>query len=309
MKSVMIASLLLLIIVSCTSQQATVAPLPTNTPLPSTIPTIHPTNTALPVSIIEGAHRSGMSPEEIISFYTEIHLYLENNDIVALANKIYFPLNECGRNKGDNIETKGEFIQRFNEVFTNEIISKYLNANLEDTRIDMYGVYIGGIWFTSICTDNTCNITETWIFGINDYCSIRRTPPMEIDHTATLSAMPDYPIENFVYGTYKMESYEDHEGLITKEELKSRLKNVEVKIEKDDFSTDSECSFGCSCPTPEYEFNKPFYDRYRALWYGIPAIGELIIVCDGDLRVYFDILADDKIGYNYFGYYVTLAHR
>ncbi len=74
------------------------------------------------------------------------------------------------------METKGEFIQRFNEVFTDEVISDYLNANLEDTDIDMNGVYIGGIWFTSICTDNTCNTTETWIFGVNGYCSIRRTP-------------------------------------------------------------------------------------------------------------------------------------
>jgi len=309
MNRMLAVSLVCLIIVSCTSQQVTVIPLPTNTTLPSATPTMHPTNTPLPASIVEGAHRSGMSPEEVVSFYSEIHSYLENEDIAALANKIYFPLNECGRSKGDNIETRDEFIQRFNEVFTEEIISKYLNVNLEETRIDMYGVYIGSIWFTSICTDNTCNITEIWIFGINDYCSIRRTPPMETDHAATLSAMPDYPGENFVYGTYKMESYEDHEGLITEKELKSRLKNVGVKIEKDNFSTDSKCSFGCSCPSPEYELNKPFYDRYRGLWYGIPAIGELIIVCDGDPRIYFDILADDKIGYNYFGYYVTLAHQ
>jgi hypothetical protein len=75
------------------------------------------------------------------------------------------------------------------------------------------------------------------------------------------------------------------------------------------YSTDSECSFGCSCPSPEYEFNKPFYDKYRALWYGIPAIGELIMICNGDPRVYFDILADNKIGYNYFGYYVTLINQ
>ncbi|RPI89646.1 MAG: hypothetical protein EHM40_20280 [Chloroflexi bacterium] len=87
------------------------------------------------------------------------------------------------------------------------------------------------------------------------------------------------------------------------------MENVDVRVEKDNYSTDSDCSFGCSCPSPEYEFNKPFYDKYRALWYGIPAIGELIMICDGDPRVYFDVLADDKIGYNYFGYYVTLIHQ
>jgi hypothetical protein len=250
-----------------------------------------------------------MSPEEIISFYSEIRSYLKTKDINALADKVYFPLNECWRNKGDNIETKDEFIQRFNEVFTNEVISNYLNANLEETGIDMYGVYIGGIWFTSICTDKTCNTTQTWIFGANGYCSIRRTPPIEADQAATLSAMPDYSGESFVYGTYKMETYEDQGGLITEEEVKERMKNIGIRIEKDNYSTDPECSFGCSCPFPEYEFNKPFYDKYRALWFGIPAIGELIMICDGDPRVYFDVLADNKIGYDYFGYYVTLAHQ
>jgi hypothetical protein len=250
-----------------------------------------------------------MSPQEIVSFYWEIHSYLENKDINALANKIYFPLNECGRNKGDNIETKEEFIQRFKEVFTDKIVSDYLNANLEDTGIDMYGVYIGGIWFTSICTDNTCNTTKIWIFGVNGYCSIRITPPMENEQAATLSVLPDYSGEKFVYGTYKIESYENQGGLITEEELKDRMKIIEVRIEKGNYSTDSDCSFGCSCPSPEYEFNKPFYDEYRALWYGIPAVGELIVICNGDPRVYFDILADDKIGYDYFGYYVTLVHQ
>lgn len=308
-KKIVFSLFLAFALVSCTSQQVTDASVQTNTPLLSVTSTVPPTNTALPAGIVEGAHRSGMSPEEIISFYWEIHSYLENNNIVALADKIYFPLNECWRNKGDNIETKDEFIQRFNEIFTDEIVSNYINANLEDTGIDMYGVYIGGIWFTSICADNTCNITEIWIFGVNNYCSLRKTPPMETDQAATLSAMPDYLGESFVYGIYKMESYEDRGGQIIEEELKSRLKNVNVRIEKDNYSTDSECSFGCSCPSPEYEFNKPFYDRYRALWYGIPAIGELIMICDGDLRVYFDILADNKIGYDYFGYYVMLVHQ
>jgi len=308
-KRMLIASLLFLVIVSCTSQQATVTPLPTDTPLPSATSTVHPINTPLPASIVEGAHRSGMSSEEIVSFYWEIHSYLENNDVPALANKIYFPLNECWRSKGDNIETKDEFIQRFNEVFTDEIISDYLSANLENTAIDMDGVYIGGIWFTSICTNKTCNTTETWIFGVNEYCAIRRTPPMDEAQVATLSALPDYSGESFAYGTYKMESYEDHEGLITEEKINKLLKNVDVRIEKDNYSTDSDCNFGCSCPSPEYEFNKPFYDRYRALWFGIPAIGELIMICNGDPRVYFDILADDKIGYYDYGYYITLAHQ
>ena len=315
-KRKIILSLLYWVVSSCASQHVSVTDISTSLPLattirpmPSAIFTMEPTTTPLPASIIEGAHRSGMSPEEIVSFYWAIHLFLENNDAAALANKIYFPLNKCGRNKGDNIETRDEFIQRFNEVFTDEIISNYLTADLGDTGIDMYGVYIGGIWFTSICTDNTCNVTETWIFGVNDYCSIRRTPPMETDQAATLAAMPDYSGENFVYGTYKMDSYEDQGGLITEEELKNRLKNVVVGIEKDKYSTDSECSFGCSCPSPEYEFNKPFQDKYRALWYGIPAIGELIMICDGDPRVYFDVLADNKIGYDYFGYYVTLVDQ
>jgi hypothetical protein len=121
--------------------------------------------------------------------------------------------------------------------------------------------------------------------------------------------MPDYSGESFVYGTYKMETYEDQGGLITEEEVKERMKNIGIRIEKDNYSTDPECSFGCSCPFPEYEFNKPFYDKYRALWFGIPAIGELIMICDGDPRVYFDVLADNKIGYDYFGYYVTLVHQ
>jgi len=220
----LIASFLFFAIVSCIGQQVTVTPMPTNIPLPSATSTMHPTNTPLPASIVEGAHRSGMSAEEIVSFYLEIRSYLENKNINALTNRIYFPFNECGRSKGDNIETKEEFVQRFNEVFTDEVISDYLNANLEDTGIDMNGVYIGGMWFTSICTDKTCNTTGTWIFGINGYCSIRWTPPMEADQAATFSAMPDYSGESFVYGIYKMESYEDQGGLITEEELNDRMK-------------------------------------------------------------------------------------
>jgi len=236
MKRILIASWLCLLIASCASQQAAITAMPTNTslppatikPLPSATSAVQLTNTPLPASIVEGAHRSGMSPEEIVSFYWEIHSYLENNNVAALADKIYFPLNECWRSKGDNIATKNEFIQRFNEVFTDEIISDYLNSNLEDTRIDMYGVYIGGIWFTSICTDNTCNITQTWIFGVNDYCSIRRTPPMEEEQSATLSALPGYSGESFVYGTYKMKSYEDHGCLITEDELKQAFNQIKT---------------------------------------------------------------------------------
>jgi hypothetical protein len=93
-----------------------------------------------------------MSPKRLFLFIRNSFLF-KTKDINALADKVYFPLNECWRNKGDNIETKDEFIQRFNEVFTHVVISNYLNANLEETGIDMYGVYIGGIWFTSICTD------------------------------------------------------------------------------------------------------------------------------------------------------------
>ena len=309
LKRMLIVSLSCLIIVSCASQQATNTFIPTILPSPSVTSTLQPTNTPLPASIVEGAHRSGLSPEEIVSFYLEIHSYLETKDINALANRIYFPLNECGRSKGDNIETKGEFTKRFNEVFTDKVISNYLNANLEDTGIDMYGVYIGGISFTSICTDHTCNTTTTWITGVNGYCSIRWTPPMENEQAATLSALPDYLGESFVYGTYKIESYEDKGGLITEEELIERIKKIGVRIERDNYSTNSECDFGCSCSFPEYEFNKPFYDKYRALWYGLPVIGELIVICDGDPKVYFDVLSDNKIGRDYFGYYVTLAHQ
>jgi len=296
-------------IVACASQQVAITPASTMTPLPSVTSTLQPTNTPLPANIVETSFRSGMSPEEVVSFILETRSYLENNERSALADKIYFPLNECGRNKGDNIETKEEFIQRFDEVFTDEIISDYLNANLEDTIIDMYGVYIGGIWFTSICTDSICNTTETWVFGVNGYCSNRNTPPMDEEQVATWSAMPDYSGESFVYGTYKMETYEDHGALITEEELKNRMQSIDVRIEKDNYSTDSDCSFGCSCPSVKYEFNKPFYDKYRALWYGIPAIGELIVICNGDPKVYFDILADNKIGHDYFGYYITLVHQ
>jgi hypothetical protein len=302
-KRMLITSLLFLTLVSCTSQQVTDNSVPTITLLPSATSTVHPTNTPLPASIVEGAHRSGMSPEEIVSFYWEIHSYLENNDVAALANKIYFPLNECARNKGDNIETKDEFIQRFNEIFTDEIISNYLNANLEDTGIDMYGVYIGGIWFTSICTDNICNVTETWIFGVNNYCSIRITPPMETDHAATLSAMPDYPSEKFVYGTYELDSYQEVGGsLMSIEELENFPKII---IERENFTN----KLYWLCPSPEYEFNKPFYGKGTALWYGIQAIGELIVICNGKPLAYFDILANDEIGYYIDGYYLKLKHE
>lgn len=303
MRTILILSLVCFVVASCISQQATAIPVSTSTFLPSVTSTVHPTTTLLPASIIEGAHRSGLSPEEIISFIFEIRSYLENNDRNALADKIYFPLNECGRNKGDNIETKSEFIQRFDEVFTDEIISNYVNANLEDTRIDMYGVYIGGIWFISICTDKTCNITETLIFGVNSYCSIRITPPMEVDHAATLAAMPDYPSEKFVYGTYELDSYQKVGGsLISIEELE---KFPKIIIEKENFTN----KLYWLCPSPEYEFNKPFYGKGTALWYGIQAIGELIVICDGKPLAYFDILAHDEIGYYIDGYYLKLKHE
>jgi hypothetical protein len=52
--------------------------------------------------------------------------------------------------------------------------------------------------------------------------------------------MPDYSGESFVYGTYKMETYEDQGGLITEEEVKERMKNIGIRIEKDNYSTDPE---------------------------------------------------------------------
>ena len=82
-----------------------------------------------------------------------------------------------------------------------------------------------------------------------------------------------------------------------------------VLIEKNKYSTDATCHFGCTCPSPEYEFNKPFYGKGHALWYGIPAVGELIVICDGEPIAYFDVLTDSEIGYYFDGYYFKLKHK
>ncbi|OQY89758.1 MAG: hypothetical protein B6D38_05680 [Anaerolineae bacterium UTCFX1] len=248
-----------------------------------------------------------MSPEEIFSFYEEVHLDIKDKNISSLADKIYLPISQCGRNKGDKIETKDEFVERFNEIFSSENQLVFLNANLENTFINMYGVLIGDVWYSSICKESTCSDTKILIIRMGDYCSFRSLTPTTVEGATAQAAHPDYPESQFVFGDYQLDSYQSVGGsLMSREDVE---KFQSVSIEKNKYTTDTACHFGCTCPSPEYEFNKPFYGKGRASWYGIPSIGELIVICGGKPLAYFDILSNDEIGYYADGYYFNLKHK
>ena len=79
-----------------------------------------------------------------------------------------------------------------------------------------------------------------------------------------------------------------------------------VQIESEVFIADQ---IGHTCKAPIYEFNPPLYDRGRALWYGIPAVGELIVICEDVPWSYFDILNENELGYYLDGRYLILRYQ
>ncbi len=292
---------------SCSNPAVTTTTVPASpTPIPTV--TVQPTNTALPSNILDRASLSGLSPEEIVFFYLEIRSYVESDDIGALANKIRFPLAICGLQHGDVIETKDEFIEKYGYAFGDEWKPFFLKSDLGRVTVHEYNIQASGINFSKIWNDDSRQSYKIWITGIGYYCYL---DPIKVSNRATAeAATPEYSREDFIFGTYHVILHDSVGGTMLSQGEIDAVQTV--VIEEDIFSSDATCHMGyaCSCPNPGYEFNKPVTGKGTSEFYGLGSpIGQLIVVCNGIPNAYFDILANDQIGFYYDGNYWIFKHQ
>jgi hypothetical protein len=300
-KRMLFTVLVCLIVSSCASPQVTATTL---------IPTFtaQPTNTALPENIVEGASLSGLSPDEIVSFYLEIRSYIESGNVGALADKIQYPIRICGLHNGDVIEARDEFVQKYDYAFEDYWREYFLNQKLEHARIGEYGVSFERIAYSKIWSDSEHHSYAIRIIRIGNYCYV--DPIKESNQATAEAATPEYSGNSFIFGMYKVILHERVGGTML---TQGEIDGVQtIVIAKEVFSSDEVCrrGYACSCNNPGYEFHKPTTGKGTAESYGLGSqIGQLIVVCNGLPNAYFDILANDQIGFYYDGNYWIFKHQ
>jgi hypothetical protein len=138
--------------------------------------TLKPTKTftqtfdpVIPDIMIQGAHLTGMDPEELWSVYLTIHNALRDNDPLPFAKLGRYPLSVCRNYEGTVAsETEITTMDEFIELYPYQMIEKYRSYLFELRPEDL--LYTGGlgfgtgqIWITKL--DKTIYMTS-----FMDYC-------------------------------------------------------------------------------------------------------------------------------------------
>jgi hypothetical protein len=255
-----------------------------------------------------------MTPEEVLSTLNLIKDALRTYDPLALLDLIQFPLQQCGRCPGDLIETPEEFVERFPALLDDTTRDGLLALPPEAVFISWRGVampvwdethFDTPIWFEGFCDTADCDTTYVGITAFLGYCPFSEADGhITSDLVTTPTPFATYDPLTFPFGRYEVTSVRGG-GLsliVTEETLPSYLQSA-VVIGPAEYTGMPPETFGPSCSHAQLEFCRAVYARGTALWYGIDALGELHVLCDGQVIMVFDILEGARLGYYLDSYY------
>jgi hypothetical protein len=276
----------------------------------------------IPKEILEGAFRTGFTPDEIMYFFTVIQNSVRDGNPYPLADMILFPIHEESKCPGDVLETREEFIDRYSDLMDEKTRSEILSIKAEELLMGTYGVGIEKlgvwnpksiIWISGFCDSAECGSYSIYITHILGY----RT---DMDQAEGIFRNPEYTPpptfkpKGFEFGKYEYFSSVQPSGesrMILDETLAPWMQfsitiTDTVYAEKGNGKTGT---FVCTYESLEY---CPAYGGWgTAEWFGLKSIGGLNIICNYQKRsiIYLDILEGKQIGYMVNGYLYLVLEK
>jgi len=142
------------------------------TPGPSPTATNTPTNQEL-LDALDKRTRFlfDMPASEVIDFLLEIQDSLRTNDKEKLASLVHYPItiNQFDGNTDKEIQNAEEFVANYEKIVTPEWKEIILSQEPAKLFTNWQGIMIsrGELWFTAICTDESCQDSRLYIVTIN----------------------------------------------------------------------------------------------------------------------------------------------
>jgi len=149
-----------------------ISPTATLTPGPSPTATNTPTNQEL-LDALDKRTRFlfDMPASEVIDFLLEIQDSLRTNDKEKLASLVHYPItiNQFDGNNDKEIQNAEEFVANYEKIVTPEWKEIILSQEPAKLFTNWQGIMIsrGELWFTAICTDESCQDSRLYIVTIN----------------------------------------------------------------------------------------------------------------------------------------------
>ncbi len=141
----------------------TTTKIPTNTAIPTSTVTLTPT----PSLIVMVTPRDWKSEE--IEFLLVIQDSLRTDNRDKLASLIHYPIKISLLDESElEIENAAEFLDNYEKIVTPEWKDLVLTQEPDELFSNWQGamVHRGELWFTSICTDATCEHSQYYIVAI-----------------------------------------------------------------------------------------------------------------------------------------------
>lgn len=274
-----------------------------------TSPTIFATqgqNTLIPtISPLDGkaAYVTGMTVEEIESYYTKIITALENHSPEDLVSLLNFPFHFCGRCTGRVIETPEQFIDAYDEIVDPDGLKRVLESSLEDVIVKYSGVGLGqgAIWFSVLCDSSECGNRSIKIVKFFGQCEYYYDYLIENGYI-----LPEPGVftddSTFQFGTYRVTSVESIGGSFLTEEQVASYQSVKITGGTVDASDAG--GFVYTCDQPELEFCGPSVTKMTPI--DVQPVGSIHILCNQIAYSYFDVLGPGELGMYYDGHYFFL---
>ena len=91
------------------------------------------------------------------------------DDMMEIADTVEYPLTVNGADGELVIKDRGEFIDQFEDIFTENVRTAIANQRYENLTVSSDGIMFGNgeLWMSAICQDNACTDQYWAVTAIN----------------------------------------------------------------------------------------------------------------------------------------------
>lgn len=132
--------------------------------------TVYPTQLPTPTLAVQTKSIEEDEKEEAFNFFYELKNKMALREYEHFAEEIRYPITVTVNGNPKTFIYVAEFEQNFENIFTEEIIQKFIATDESELTFTPKGVKVanGILWFDLICMDPACEDAEFFITGINN---------------------------------------------------------------------------------------------------------------------------------------------
>lgn len=104
-----------------------------------------------------------------VSFFNEFKEAVSKGDKEQVANMVEYPLKVKVGKKDVRIASKAALVQKYDQVFTPNVVSAVKEQQLSNLMMNYRGVAIGSgeVWYSGVCPDRECENYSVKVIQIN----------------------------------------------------------------------------------------------------------------------------------------------